>query len=402
MKRRGLAVACVVAACARTAGGPTEPSAPPPSATADAAVGASDFAAAAASVATPVLDLHADLAWAVRGRGRKLGDPAFELSAERLRRGGVRALVVPLFVDDASAQPAAKVRAEYEATWRALEAARPAAKVTVLLSFEGADGFADAPDAVLPWIARGACLFGLVHARTNALGGASQEPIRARRAAGLSPEGTALARRVLRAGALLDVAHASDATFDDLARLAAEVGAPLVDSHTGMRALVAVDRNLDDDRARAVAASGGVIGISLHAGHVGRTPGEPATIDDVAEHLEHAVRVAGPEHVALGSDLGGDIVPPLDGDGAATFPLLEARLRARGWTEARVRAVFWENAARVLLWPPAHGCGTAPSAPALGENDGHVLRHAQRPGAGRQHLDAGPRHQNGVLELRGQ
>jgi membrane dipeptidase len=310
-----------------------------------------------------VLDLHADLAWSVHGHRRRLGDRSFELSEERLRRGGVRALVVPLFVDDAAVQPPAAVRAAYEATWDALRAELPGPPIAVRLSFEGADGFADDPDAALPWIARGACLFGLVHARTSALGGASQDPIRARRRVGLTARGAALARRVLRAGALLDVAHASDATFDDLARIAAEAGAPLVDSHTGMRALVAVDRNLDDERLRAVAASGGVVGVSLHGGHVGHAPGEPPTLDDVVTHLEHAVRVAGAEHVGLGSDLGGDITAPVDGDGAATFPLLEARLRARGWSREQVRAVFWDNAARVLRWSTAHGCGAPVPSP---------------------------------------
>jgi membrane dipeptidase len=68
------------------------------------------------------------------------------------------------------------------------------------------------------------------------------------------------------------------------------------------------------------------------------------------------VRVAGEEHVAIGSDLAGAITQPEGADGAATWPALAVLLRARGWSEARIAAVLHGNAERVLSWSAAHGC----------------------------------------------
>jgi len=296
-----------------------------------------------------VVDLHVDLGYATYARKTHLEDPAFDVSIGRLAKGAIGTLVVPLFVEDAWAMKPAAARAAYEATWDALQSAN--IPVPVWISFEGADGFSDDPSLADVWIARGAWLFGLVHSRSNALGGASQDPNPAARARGLTPAGAALAEHLVKKGALLDVAHASDKTFDDLAKVAEKYGFPLVDSHTGMRALHDIPRNLDDDRAKKIAASGGIIGLSMHAGHLA---GPEATLDDYIAHLEHAIEIAGEDHVAIGSDLAGGITPPKDADGAATWPALQARLRARGWSEERLAAAFHKNAERVFRFSLVH------------------------------------------------
>ena len=300
--------------------------------------------------ALEVVDLHADLGAAVHQGHATLSDASFELSADRLRRGGVRTLVVPLFAPDASTHDPSAVRLEYAAIRAEVEAelVRAGRPVEVVYAFEGADGFADRPEAIDAYALQGACLLGVVHRRSNALGGASQEPDHRERTRGLSEAGRAVAERAVADGMLLDVAHASDATFDDLAAVAEAHGSPLIDSHTGMRALVAIDRNLDDDRVRRVAASGGVVAVDVHGGHVGSVPGEPPTQDDVVAHILHALRVAGAEHVALGSDFGGGIVAPQEADGAAWWPVLASRLRQRGVDEVTLAAVFSGNARRVL------------------------------------------------------
>jgi membrane dipeptidase len=242
------------------------------------------------------------------------------------------------------------VRLDYAAVRAEIleELERAGRPVEVVFAFEGADGFADHPEALDAYASQGACLLGVVHRRSNALGGASQEPDHLQRARGLSAAGRAVAERALTDGMLLDVAHASDATFDDLAAVAEAHGAPLVDSHTGMRALVAIDRNLDDARVRRVAATGGVVAIDAHGGHVGSIPGEAPTVDDVVAHVLHALSVAGTEHVALGSDFAGGIVAPSEADGAAWWPVLAARLRGHGVDEPTLAAVFAGNARRVL------------------------------------------------------
>jgi membrane dipeptidase len=314
-----------------------------------------------------VTDLHVDLAAALEARPGAL--VTGEASLGELGAGGVARLVVPLTVPRAHGRPPAALRDAYARAEARLSVAidgsggalalgpvrplEPGAPIAVTLALEGAEGFVDAPRGLVAMLGRGLRLVGLVHARTNALAGASQEPDPGLRT-GLTPAGRALVEATYAAGGLVDLAHLSSRAFADVAALARAHRAPLVVSHTGVRALRDIERNLSDAELEAVAASGGCVGISLHAGHVGRTPGEPASLDDVALALTHAVRVAGPSAVSLGSDLEGGIELPRlaqgrAATGASVFPLLLARLSELGVAPPVLNAIAASNAERVLL-----------------------------------------------------
>ena len=320
-----------------------------------------------------VVDFHVDLGWAAHAKSARLTDDTRDASLSRLVRGEVGTLVVPLYVSAAYAMTPAEARRAYDSTFADATALfardgggrispplapKAPGKIRVRVSFEGADGFVDAPELAEKWVARGVCLFGLVHSRSNALGGASQDPSRPKRKLGLTEAGKTLATRLVARGALLDVAHASDATADDLLAIAERASAPVVDSHTGARAKVTLDRNLDDARIARVARTGGIVALSLHSGHVGSHPGEPATLDDVVAHAVHLKNIAGADHVAIGSDLEGDILLPTGVDGAAVWPELARRLASKGFSEADLRKLFRENGERVFSWAEAHGCGS--------------------------------------------
>ena len=329
----------------------------------------------APSASPPVVDLHVDLAYAMRAHGKRLSDPRNETSPRRLQRGNVSLLVLPLFVNDAWAKTPGDVRAEYAATQQTLleglraqehppmvlEPGAPAqeGRISTVMSFEGADGFVDDPEAIVPWIRQGVCFVGLVHSHTNGLAGGNMDPDRSRRTAGLTDRGKQLARVVYGNGAVVDVAHMTDASMADTAAIAKEFGAPLVATHAGMRALRAIERNLGDVQLQAIKDANGVVGIDLHSGHIGARAGVRATLDDLVRHIEHAVQIAGPEHVAIGSDLNGGIEQPSGADGAATWPRVARKLREKGWSEAQIEAVFHGNAERVIAWAREHGCGGA-------------------------------------------
>lgn len=351
-------------------------SARPRDASLDAAPDAATDAAPEASLRPlGVVDFHVDLGWAAHAKSARLSDEKRDASLSRLVRGEVGTLVVPLYVSGAYAMPAAEARREYERTFDdatalfardgngtllepfAAATSASTGKIRVRVSFEGADGFADAPEAALRWVSRGVCLFGLVHSRSNALGGSSQDPSRDKRKLGLTAVGQDLARRLVARGAVLDVAHASDKTADDLLAIAERANAPVVDSHTGARALVHIDRNLDDAHMVRIAHTGGVVALSLHSGHISPRPGEAATLDDVVAHAVHLRKIAGIDHVAIGSDLEGDILLPTGVDGAAVWPELARRLASNGFSEADLRKLFRENGERVFSWAQAHGCG---------------------------------------------
>jgi membrane dipeptidase len=298
-----------------------------------------------------VIDLHVDLPYAVHVEHRSLA--VVQSSPARLAAGNVRAIVTPLFVPGAYAMSPAEARAAYEATYADVPHLTGTER---WLSFEGADGFADDPSKIDAWIARGACLVGLVHDHSNALGGASQDPDGAARARGLTEAGKKLAAHVVSLGALLDGAHASDATFDDLLQIARNAGVPLVVSHTGLRARRDIMRNIDDARMREVAATGGIVGISMHSGHIARTAGARATLGDVADAIAYAVAVAGKDHVAIGSDFDGSITAPENANGEAVWPRMHDELRARHLSEDTIDAIFQRNASRVFAFARSHGC----------------------------------------------
>ena len=154
---------------------------------------------------------------------------------------------------------------------------------------------------------------------------------------GLTPLGRELLREMESRGVVMDVAHASAATIDDVLAMAAR---PVVASHTGVRATADNGRNLSDDQLRGIAATGGLVGIGFWDTATG---GSDAA--SIARAIAHAVDVIGAEHVGLGSDWDGAVPVPFD---AAGLPALTDALLDAGLEEPAIRAVMGENALRLF------------------------------------------------------
>jgi microsomal dipeptidase-like Zn-dependent dipeptidase len=137
---------------------------------------------------------------------------------------------------------------------------------------------------------------------------------------------------------LIDLAHASPATLRDTTAMATR---PLIVSHTGVRATCNNPRNLSDDELRAVAKTGGVIGIGLWDT---ATCGVDARA--TARAIRYAVSVVGVDHVAVGSDFDGAVTAPFDASG---WPLVTEALLQEGFSEKEIRQIMGENVVRVLM-----------------------------------------------------
>jgi membrane dipeptidase len=194
------------------------------------------------------------------------------------------------------------------------------------------------------WVLRGVRSVGLVHTRKNALATSSADP--APQSEGLSPAGRELVRRAGALGVAIDVSHASDRALSDVVELAKATNSTVIATHSNARALADVPRNLDDAGIRAIAASGGVIGVNFHSPFLVR--GRRAKVSDVVRHVLYLVRVAGVDHVALGSDFEGDIRPPEDLPDVSGLPRLAAALGRAGLSPAAIARIFSLNALRVL------------------------------------------------------
>ena len=118
---------------------------------------------------------------------------------------------------------------------------------------------------------------------------------------GVSKFGEKVIREMNRQGIMVDLSHASEQSFYDALEISKT---PIVCSHSNCKALCDVPRNLTDDQLKALARRGGVAHITLYGGFL-RKEGE-ATIRDAIEHLNHAVRIMGIEHVGIGTDFDGD------------------------------------------------------------------------------------------------
>jgi membrane dipeptidase len=184
-----------------------------------------------------------------------------------------------------------------------------------------------------------------VHASDNALSGSATGA----RGGGLSDLGKRFCARVYSAGALVDVSHMSEAAFADLVPLAKAAAAPIVATHSNARALAPHKRNLADAQLRAIADSGGVAGLNLHASFV--AAGRPGMAQVLAQ-VKHMVEVAGVDHVALGTDFDGGNPVAAVGH-AGKLPELAAALIEEGLAERDLRKIFGENALRILTWKPA-------------------------------------------------
>ena len=187
---------------------------------------------------------------------------------------------------------------------------------------------------------KGLRVLGLVHFKNNDFAdSATDQP----EWHGLSPAGRALVAEANRMGLLIDQSHASDDVFDQLLELSK---APIVLTHSSSRAVFDHPRNLDDERLRRLAASGGVIQVELLP-HLCQQPRGRAHLRRLHGACAAHPEVAGPDHVGFGADWdgGGGVMGMED---ITALPKITARLLAAGYTEEQIGNMWSGNLLRVL------------------------------------------------------
>jgi membrane dipeptidase len=315
------------------------------------------------AAAIGVVDLHVDLSYEVNYKGKTLERGSGQYLADQLQRSGVIGVVLPLYIPR-YVSPTGPRMVDLEGSYRrmidllpntppyALPSCAPSARpVRTWFAFEGAAPLAKDPDAITRWVARGLRLVGLVHTYDNVLATSSGPRPQSKR--GLTARGREVAERVIRAGALLDVSHASDAATRDIIQISKAAGVPAVATHSDARALSPNPRNLTDALIHGIAQTGGVIGVNFHSPFL--VPGRRrARLKDVVREVRYMVKVAGIDHVAIGSDFEGGIRPPLGLRNVTGFPRLARALVASGMARSDVKKIFHENALRVLCPPATH------------------------------------------------
>jgi membrane dipeptidase len=315
------------------------------------------------------LDTHVDIPWP------DMPDPALATSRRvdfpKMRAGGLNAVVfiayVPQGPRDAGALRAASERAEamlrairatadgktVRVAMRALEVEAAVAQgaLALLLGVENGHALGRNLSRLAAFRALGACYLTLTHDGHNDLGDAARpKPALGDAEAehgGLSAFGREVVAELNRLGMLVDVSHAAKATMLDAVRLSR---APVVATHTACRALVDHPRNLDDEQLDALRETGGLAQITAVSAFLRSAPdGRPSAADlgDIADHVDHAVRRIGVDHVGLSSDFdgGGGVTGWAD---ASETPSLTAELRRRGYGERELGLLWSGNFLRLM------------------------------------------------------
>jgi membrane dipeptidase len=352
-----------------------------------------------------IIDTHIDTAGYIVDEGYQLAEehPYCQLDIPRLRRGRAGAVFFGVYVEhdfppqlwvtrtleliDGLQEQVRRNPNDLEMASTADDIVRihRAGKVAALLGLEGGQLISDSLPVLRDYYRLGVRYMTLTHFKTNDWADSSND-LAAHN--GLTPLGRDIVREMNRLGMMVDISHVSDKTFYD----ALEVSrAPVIASHSSMRALCNIPRNMSDDMLRALARNGGVVFINFNTAYLDEKASSafirlhdardreiadmlalnrgnprrwemkraiqqrykaqlsPVDIGAVLRHIDHAVQTIGADHVGIGSDFDGvsGMVP--DGmEDVSKYPALVEGLIDKGYSDADIRKIMGENLLRVM------------------------------------------------------
>ena len=351
-----------------------------------------------------VIDGHNDLPWRLRSCYDSSFD-RFDLALRhseghtdipRLREGGVKAQFFAAYVPSSyEGRGAARIAielielvhqmadryAEIELAFTADDVRRAVrnGNIAALIAVEGGHAIESSLENLGKFHEAGARYMTLTHSSsTDWADSATDEP----RHGGLSAFGEEAVREMNRLGMLVDISHVSDAVMDGVLRVSR---APVIASHSCARAINGHARNVPDDVLRRMAERDGVVMVNFFPGfvvpeaaeivrdmfslerrlraehgdddaavetswreHFADRPIPRGTVSDVVDHIDHIVRLAGVDHVGLGSDYDGISLVPEGLEDVSKYPAITDELLRRGYPEDDVVKILGENLLRVL------------------------------------------------------
>lgn len=359
---------------------------------------------------TPVIDGHNDLPWEIRDNydfWRKpldLDSDTSKLEARlqtdlpRMKAGGMGAQFWSVWIpaelkgDEAIRVTLEQVdivhrmvarypaRLEMASTAADIRRVEKAGRIASLIGIEGGHQIGNSPAALREFHALGARYMTLTHSKNNDWAdSATDDPVHD----GLTPFGKAIVREMNRLGMIVDLSHVSAKTMNDALDV---TRAPVIFSHSSARAVMDHPRNVPDEVLKRLPANGGVVMVNFFPGFLSTAyrersaardsedarlknlyPGQPerrkAALDawdsahpavdvpltEVADHVDHVRKIAGIDHVGIGSDFDGiSGTSPKGLEGVETYPALLAELARRGWSDSDLAKIAGGNVLRVM------------------------------------------------------
>lgn len=353
-----------------------------------------------------VIDTHDDTTQRFLDGGFDLGarNALGSIDIPRMREGGLGAIFFAIWMPSKITGPEAVKRAldQIDAvreqvrkhsndlalvtTVEGIQEAHKQGKIAALLGVEGGHIIASDLSVLRVYAALGARYMTLTHSGNAEWADSSTANPEHN---GLTEFGKDVVREMNRLGMIVDISHVSDKTFSDVLEISK---APVFASHSDCRAICDAPRNMSDDMIRALAAKGGVIQINYHVGFLSQDfrnaekahpewekmialeiqkrcgdregcqliEGDRITREyvergdlprvewtQIIDHIDHAVKIAGIEHVGLGSDFDGANMP-FGMEDASKLPKITQALLDRGYSEGDVKKILGENTLRVM------------------------------------------------------
>ena len=354
----------------------------------------------------PVFDGHNDLPWALRKSGGVVGkidlrknQPDLHTDIPRLRAGGVGAQFWSVYVPVSTASKNNALTATLEQiavvreltkqygdvfalalTAKDVKRINEQGRIASLIGVEGGHSIENSINVLRQLYREGARYMTLTHSMSlDWADSCSDDPI----SGGLSAYGEEIVREMNRLGMIVDLSHVSPAC---MRRALAITEAPVIFSHSSARAVADHPRNVPDDVLLLTKQNRGVVMMNFFSDYVHPTDAarslerserreklkqlypddeekaksglrqwelknprsRQCTVHDLLDHIDHVVKVAGIDHVGLGSDYDGVSALPMQLEDVSTYPVITQGLLDRGYTEADIRKVLGGNVMRVF------------------------------------------------------
>jgi membrane dipeptidase len=352
-----------------------------------------------------LFDGHNDLPWAFRTFGmpsfdkRDIAKPQSDMQTDipRLRKGGVKAQFWSVYVPSDSRQQGQsllltleqidlvhRMIARYPETFELaltaddVERISKSGRIASMIGMEGGHSIENSLSVLRQLYDQGARYMTLTHSESLdwADSATDDQPHN-----GLTPFGERVVEEMNRLGMLVDISHVSIATMNDAIRVSK---APVIFSHSSARAIADHPRNVPDDVLRLTAKNGGVVMVNFYPSFVvpsaakrsversaykkqltedglpadeidqlvanweNSHPVELGSIYTVVDHIDHIAKVAGIDHVGIGSDYDGIDVVPDQLEDVSTYPRITQVLINRGYSDDDIRKILGGNILRVL------------------------------------------------------
>ena len=338
----------------------------------------------------------------LRLRDPGIDNPYAQVDFPKLRRGGVDGAFFALYTP-AQMAPDSATRYALEmlaATFDAVQAHsgevapafspedaaenRKNGRISIFIGMENGSPIQESLSLLNQFYRMGVRYVTLTHNGDNALADSAAE---GKRWNGLSPFGKRAVAQMNRLGMMIDLSHASDKTFWDCLSVSR---APIVATHSCCRALCSHRRNLTDEMLQALGEHDGYVGINFCPSFLSdsfasdpadaalldqadeveaafiQAPSDPARIEawhrmqecllklprpgvkEIVDHIDHAVKWAGIDHVGLGSDFDGILIAPEGLDDVSAMPAVFREMERRGYTPEQIRKIGGQNLMDVL------------------------------------------------------